>query len=479
MEFEPVIGLEVHAELLTKSKMFCGCPTKFGAPPNTQTCPVCLGFPGVLPVVNKKAIEYVLKVAIALNCRINRHTIFERKNYYYPDLPKAYQISQKRLPLGYDGWLEIEVDGEIRHIGIADVHIEEDTGKLIHGEEGGFEFSLIDYNRSGIPLVEIVTKPEIRSLKELEEFMVALRQLLLYLEVSDCKMEQGSLRFEASVSLRPKGSSELGTRVEIKNLNSFKAVLGAVEAEIKRQQQLLMRGEKIQQQTMLWNEKLRITEPMRTKETAHDYRYFPEPDIPPIVITDEWLENVGKNLPEFPKQRMQRFVEQYGLPIQDAKLLTASKASADFFERCVSMLQQPKTVANWMLTEIQSLLHDDQIGWEDCPLKPEQLAGMLKLLNDGVISGRIAKSVLEEMYRTGKDAQTIVNEMGLVQITDEAQLRPIVDRVIAENPDAVEKFRKGDEKVLGFFVGQVMRATKGRANPQIVNKLVRELLKGR
>lgn len=476
MDFEPVIGLEVHAELLTESKMFCSCPTKFGSPPNTQTCPVCLGFPGVLPTVNKKAIEYTLKVAVALNCQINRHTIFERKNYYYPDLPKAYQISQKRLPIGHDGYLEIEVDGEIRRIGIADVHIEEDTGKLIHGEEGGFEFSLIDYNRSGIPLVEIVTKPEIRSLKELEEFMVTLRQLLLYLEVSDCKMERGSLRFEASVSLRPVGSEELGTRVEIKNLNSFKAVLGAVEAEIRRQQQLLIRGEKIQQQTMLWNEKLRITEPMRTKETAHDYRYFPEPDIPPIVITDEWLENVRKQLPEFPRQRMQRFVEQYGLPIKDAKLLTSSKASADFFEKCVSMFQQPKIVANWMLTEIQSLLHDDQIGWEECPLKPEQLAGMLKLLNDGVISGRIAKSVLEQMYRTGKDAQTIVNEMGLVQITDEAQLRPIVERIIAENPDAAEKFRKGDEKVIGFFVGQVMRATKGRANPQIVNKLIRELL---
>lgn len=476
MEYEPVIGLEVHAELSTESKIFCGCPTKFGAPPNTQTCPVCLGFPGVLPVVNQKVVEYVLKVALALNCQINRYTIFERKNYYYPDLPKAYQISQKRLPLGHDGWLEIEVDGEKKVIGIADVHMEEDTGKLIHGEEGGFEFSLIDYNRSGVPLVEIITKPEISSLKELEAFMVTLRQLLLYLEVSDCKMEQGSLRFEASVSLRPKGSKTLGTRVEIKNLNSFKAVIGAVEAEIKRQMQLLASGKKVEQQTMLWNEKLRITEPMRTKETAHDYRYFPEPDIPPIVIDDEWLERIRSQLPEFPRQRCQRFIDQYGLSPQDAKILTASKKCADFFERCVSIFPQPKTVANWMLTEVQRLLHDDQIGWEECPLNPEQLAGMLKLIEDGTISGRIAKSVLEEMYRTGKSAEEIVKEKGLAQITDEGQIMPIIERVVAENMDAVAKFKKGDEKVIGFLVGQVMKATKGRANPQLVNRLIREFL---
>lgn len=477
MEFEPVIGLEVHAELSTESKMFCGCPTKFGAPPNTQTCPVCLGFPGVLPTVNRKAIEYVLKVAVALNCQINQYTIFERKNYYYPDLPKAYQISQKRLPLGHNGWLEIEINGQTKRIGIADVHVEEDTGRLVHGEESGFEFSLIDYNRSGVPLVEVVTKPEISSLEELEAFMITLRQLLLYLEVSDCRMEQGSLRFEASVSLRPKGSKIFGTRVEIKNLNSFKAVLGAVEAEIKRQEQLLMRGEKIQQQTMLWNERLRITEPMRTKEAAHDYRYFPEPDIPPIVIDSEWIKRIRNQLPEFPGQRCQRFIEQYGLTRKDSKLLTDSRACADFFEKCVSIFPQPKTIANWMLTEVQSLLHDDQIGWEDCPLKPEQLAGMLKLIEEGIISGKIAKSVLEQMYRTGKDARTIVNELGLVQITDESQLRQIVEKVIAENPDAAEKLRKGDERVVSFLVGQVMRETKGRANPQIVNRLIRELAK--
>ncbi|HID08448.1 MAG TPA: Asp-tRNA(Asn)/Glu-tRNA(Gln) amidotransferase subunit GatB, partial [Armatimonadetes bacterium] len=301
-----------------------------------------MGFPGVLPVVNERVVEYALKVALALNCELNRHTIFERKNYYYPDLPKAYQISQKRLPIGHDGWLEIEVNGELHRVGIADVHMEEDTGKSIHGEEGGFEYSLIDYNRCGVPLVEIITKPEMHSLEELEAFMVSLRQLLLYLEVSDCKMEQGSLRFEASVSLRPKGSDKLGTRVEIKNLNSFRAVLGAVEAEIRRQQGILRDGGQVQQQTMLWNERTRTTEPMRTKETAHDYRYFPEPDLPPIVIDDAWLERVRAMLPEFPRERRRRFVEQYGLPEYDARLLTASKAAADFFEECTASFSKPK-----------------------------------------------------------------------------------------------------------------------------------------
>jgi len=476
-EFEPVIGLEIHAELATKSKVFCACPVTYDAPPNTATCPVCLGFPGVLPVVNEKAVEAVLKVALALNCHINRLTKFDRKNYYYPDLPKGYQISQKYLPIGYDGWLDIEVNGKIKRVRIADVHLEEDTAKSIHGEEAGDPTAtLIDFNRSGVPLCEIVTYPDMNSLEELEAFMVSLRQLLLYLRVSECRMERGQLRFEASVSLRPKGSLQLSTRVEIKNLNSFRAVLGAVEAEIRRQREILASGGKVEQQTMLWNESLKITEPMRTKETAHDYRYFPEPDLVPIVVDEAWLNRLKAELPEMPRERQARFVREYGLGDYESRWLTETPITADYFETATRVCVDPKGVANWMMSDLQGLLNDAGKSWEDCPVPPEHLGEMVKLMRDGVISVRIAKEVLKEMFATGKPPHQIVEERGLVQITDETELRRIVEEIVAANPKAVQEFLEGNEKVLGFFVGQVMRATKGKANPQLTNKLVREAL---
>lgn len=472
------IGCEIHVELSSlRSKLFCQCPITYGAPPNTATCPVCLGFPGVLPVVNEKAIEAILKVALALNCKINTLTKFDRKNYYYPDLPKGYQISQKYLPIGYDGWLEIDVNGKRKKVRIADVHLEEDTAKSIHGEEAGDPMAtLIDFNRSGVPLCEIVTYPDMNSLEELEAFMVSLRQLLLYLGVSECRMERGQLRFEASVSLRPKGSEQLGTRVEIKNLNSFRAVLGAVEAEIKRQREILLSGGKVVQQTMLWNEALKITEPMRTKETAHDYRYFPEPDLVPIVVDEEWLNRLKVEMPELPKQRFERFMSEYELSEYEARLLTATPVTADYFEAATKVCSDPKAVANWMLGDLQGLLNDAGKGWDECPISPQHLGEMVKLMQEGVISVRIAKELLKEMFTSQKSPKQIVEERGLVQITDEAELRRIVEEIVAANPKAVQEFLSGNEKVLGFFVGQVMRATKGKANPQLANKLVREVL---
>ena len=472
------IGCEIHVELSTlRSKLFCSCPITYGAPPNTATCPVCLGFPGVLPVVSERAVEAVLKVALALNCKINRNTQFDRKNYYYPDLPKGYQISQKYLPIGYDGWLEIDVDGRTKKVRIADVHLEEDTAKSIHGEEAGDPMSsLIDFNRSGVPLCEIVTYPDMNSLDELEAFMVSLRQLLLYLGVSECRMERGQLRFEASVSLRPKDSEQLGTRVEIKNLNSFRAVLGAVEAEIRRQREILKSGGKVQQQTMLWNETLKITEPMRTKETAHDYRYFPEPDLVPIVVSEEWLNRLRAEMPELPRQRFERFISDYELSENEARLLTATPTISDYFEVATKSCGDPKAIVNWMLSDLQGLLNDAGKSWDECPVRPEHLGEMVTLMKNGTISVRIAKEVLKEMFATGKSARQIVEERGLVQITDEEALKQIVEEIIAANPKAVQEFLSGNEKVLGFFVGQVMKATKGKANPQLANRLVREVL---
>ncbi|MCS7192258.1 MAG: Asp-tRNA(Asn)/Glu-tRNA(Gln) amidotransferase subunit GatB [Armatimonadetes bacterium] len=477
-EFWADIGCEIHAELSSlNSKLFCCCPITYGAPPNTATCPVCLGFPGVLPVVNEKAVEAVLKVALALNCKINPVTKFDRKNYYYPDLPKGYQISQKYLPIGYDGWLEIYVNGKAKRIRIADVHLEEDTAKSIHGEEAGDPTAtLIDFNRSGVPLCEIVTYPDMNSLEELEAFMVSLRQLLLYLGVSECRMERGQLRFEASVSLRPKGSEKLGTRVEIKNLNSFRAVLGAVEAEIKRQKEILISGGEIVQQTMLWNEALKITEPMRTKETAHDYRYFPEPDLVPIVFSEFWLNSLKAEMPELPRQKFERFMREYGLSDYEAGFLVAIPVTADYFERATKVCKDPKAVANWMLSDLQGLLKEAGKSWEECPILPQNLGEMVKLMQDEIISVRIAKEILKEMFVSGKSPKQIVEERGLVQITDENELKQIIEEIVAANPKAVREFLSGNEKVLGFFVGQVMKATKGKANPQLANKLVKEML---
>ncbi len=480
MPFQPVIGLEVHAELKTRSKVFCSCPVVWGAPPNTVTCPICMGFPGVLPVLNRKALELVLKTAVALNCQINRHTIFERKNYYYPDLPKGYQISQKRIAIGYGGWLEIPANGQRKRIRIHDVHLEEDTGKSVHGLEAGDPTaSLIDYNRSGVPLCEVITEPDINSIEELEQFMIGLRQLLLFLEVSECRMERGQLRFEASVSVKEFDSDLLGTRVEIKNLNSFRAVLGAVASEIERQKSLLSQGLPVRQETMLWNEVTRRTEPMRTKETAHDYRYFPEPDLVPVVISEEWLDEIRKSLPERAEQKAQRFVTDYRLSVREAELLTASPAVATYFEEVVAHFPEPRAVANWMLGDLQGLMNDAQKDWDDCPIPPAHLAGLLRLLSEETISIRIAKELLKEMFATGREPERIVEQKEWLQIADENRLRHVVETVVQEHPGAVADYLSGKDKLIGFFVGQVMKATGGKANPQLTNRLVREVLESR
>jgi aspartyl-tRNA(Asn)/glutamyl-tRNA(Gln) amidotransferase subunit B len=476
MEFEPVIGMELHAELSTKSKIFCGCSAEPLAEPNTQVCPVCLGFPGVLPVLNTQVVEFALRAAVAMNCEITTPNVFERKNYFYPDLPKAYQITQRMLPIGHRGWVEIEVNGETKRVGLQDVHMEEDTGKSFHGEAaGGLDVSLIDFNRSGVPLLEIISQPDLRSVEEAEAYMNTMRQVLLYLGISECRMEAGQLRFEASVSLRPKGEEKFGTRVEIKNLNSFRAVTESLKAEIRRQTELLRKGEEVVQQTMLWNEARGITEPMRSKEHAHDYRYFPEPDLVPLVIDAAWIERVKAALPELPHARKQRFVEQYGLPEYDARVLTASKATADFFEICVKEHDNPKTVSNWMMGDFAALLNETGQDIAESKVTPSHLVEMLKLIDAGTVTGRMAKEIFEEMFRTGRKAADVAQEKGGA-ISDEAELSTAIDKVIANNPKAVEDIRAGKDKAYGFLSGQVMKETKGRANPQLVNKLLREKL---
>ncbi|TCO67693.1 Asp-tRNA(Asn)/Glu-tRNA(Gln) amidotransferase subunit GatB [Caldanaerobacter subterraneus] len=473
MKYEAVIGLEVHAELLTDSKIFCGCSTKFGSEPNTQVCPVCLGLPGTLPVLNKKVVEYAVRAGLALNCTIANFSKMDRKNYFYPDLPKAYQISQYDLPLCSNGYIEIEVEGGTKRIGIKRIHIEEDAGKLLHE---GTDGSLVDYNRAGVPLIEIVSEPDISTPEEAYQYLVKLKSILEYTEVSDCKMQEGSLRVDTNVSVRPVGTTDLGTKIELKNLNSFKAVQKALEYEIKRQIKVLEEGGTIVQETRRWNEAKGITEPMRTKEEAHDYRYFPEPDLVPIIVTEEWKEEIRKTLPEMPDAKRERFITQYGLPEYDAKVITSSKKMADFFEKCASNYHSPKIVSNWLMGEFARLLNDTGREIDEVPITPDMLIELLKLVDDNVISGSIAKTVFEEMFFTGKNPQIIVEEKGLRQIADEGELRRIVRKVIEENPKSVEDYKKGKEKALGFLVGQVMKETKGKANPQLTNQLLREEL---
>lgn len=473
MKYEAVIGLEVHAELLTDSKIFCGCSTKFGSEPNTQVCPVCLGLPGTLPVLNKKVVEYAVRAGLALNCTIANFSKMDRKNYFYPDLPKAYQISQYDLPLCSNGYIEIEVEGGTKRIGIKRIHIEEDAGKLLHE---GTDGSLVDYNRAGVPLIEIVSEPDISTPEEAYQYLVKLKSILEYTEVSDCKMQEGSLRVDTNVSVRPVGTTDLGTKIELKNLNSFKAVQKALEYEIKRQVKVLEEGGTIVQETRRWNEAKGITEPMRTKEEAHDYRYFPEPDLVPIIVTEEWKEEIRKTLPEMPDAKRERFITQYGLPEYDAKVITSSKKMADFFEKCASNYHSPKTISNWLMGEFARLLNETGKEIDEVPITPDMLIELLKLVDDNVISGSIAKTVFEEMFFTGKNPQIIVEEKGLRQIADEDELRRIVRKVIEENPKSVEDYKKGKEKALGFLVGQVMKETKGKANPQLTNQLLREEL---
>jgi len=474
MKYEAVIGLEVHAQMLTDTKIFCGCSTKFGSEPNTQTCPVCIGMPGVLPVLNRKALEFAVKTGIATNCTVSVYSRFARKNYFYPDLPKGYQISQYELPICEHGSLEIIVDGNTKKIGITRIHMEEDAGKNIH--EGVGSFSFVDLNRAGVPLMEIVSEPEIRSPREAVEYMKKLRTILMYLGVCDGNMEQGSLRCDANISVRPVGQKEFGTRAEVKNINSFRFVEKALDYEIKRQIKVLDDGGKIIQETRLWDSSRGITESMRGKEEAHDYRYFPEPDLVPIRVHQEWIDGIKTSLPELPDIKRDRFVSGYGLPESDADLLVSEKPLADWFEGSVNLGGQPKSVANWMMGDLMKLLNEESRPIEDCPLKPEQLVEMLKLIDKGTISGKIAKTVFEEMYKTGKNAEVIVREKGLVQISDTGAIEQAVDDVIAKNPAEVERYKAGEEKLTGFFVGQVMKITKGKANPQIVNELLRKKL---
>ncbi|MCD6406942.1 Asp-tRNA(Asn)/Glu-tRNA(Gln) amidotransferase subunit GatB [Candidatus Aerophobetes bacterium] len=468
------IGLEVHVELSTQSKLFCGCKTKFGAPPNTQTCPVCLGLPGVLPVINKKAVDFAIITALALNSQINKNCRFARKNYYYPDLPKNYQISQYEEPLATGGWVEININGKVKKIGIQRIHLEEDAGKLIHGEtEKDKDSSFVDYNRAGIPLIEIVSKPEISSPEEAHEYLVNLRRILRYLGVSDCNMEEGSLRCDANISL---GKDEkMGTKTELKNMNSFKEIREGLKAEIKRQAELLAKGEKIVQETRYWDPKKKKTFSMRGKEEAHDYRYFPEPDLPPLLIDDNWIERLKSTLPELPQKRFKRFVRQYGLPEYDAKVLTESREIADYFEECVKFFPKPKVVSNWIMGDFMRLIKQERK--EQIKISPAATCELLSEIEKGTLSINMAKQVMEEMFKTGKGAFQIIEEKGLRQISDEKSLEEVAKEVIKENPKAVNDWKKGKSQAMKFLVGQMMRKTKGKANPQLANKLIEKKLR--
>ncbi|MCD6320022.1 MAG: Asp-tRNA(Asn)/Glu-tRNA(Gln) amidotransferase subunit GatB [Candidatus Desulfofervidaceae bacterium] len=474
MAYEAVIGLEVHAQLLTESKIFCSCSTQFGASPNTHVCPICLGMPGVLPVLNKRVVEFAMKMALATNCQINPYSVFARKNYFYPDLPKGYQISQYEHPLAEYGWVEIEVNGQKKRIGITRIHMEEDAGKLIHDPHK--PVSYVDFNRTGVPLIEIVSEPDIRSPEEAVAYLKKLRSILRYLEICDGNMEEGSFRCDANISLRPVGSEAFGVKTELKNMNSFKHVQRALAYEIERQKAILEEGGSIIQETRLWDEAKGVTRSMRGKEEAHDYRYFPDPDLVPVVVDEAWIEAVRNTLPELPDEKKERFIKEYNLPSYDAEVLTTSRELADYFESVVKACANPKMVSNWIMSELLGKLNQEKKEIGECPITPEQLGELLALIEKGTISGKIAKTVFEEMYATGKSPAQIVKEKGLVQITDEATLRKIAEKIIREHPKEVEQYRAGKEKLLGFFVGQMMKETKGKANPQLANKIFKELL---
>jgi len=475
MEWEIVIGLEAHAQLATRTKLFCGCSTQFGAEPNAQCCPVCLGLPGVLPVLNRRAFEYGLKTALALQCEIPDFVVFDRKNYYYPDLPKNYQISQNYRNLGTNGRLVLPLNGG-RVVRIHNVHLEEDAGKLIHPEGRDLGYSLVDLNRSGVPLVEIVTEPDLRSVAEAEVYMNTLAAILQYLGVSECKMQEGSLRLEASISLRERGSDKLGNRVEIKNLNSFKAVLKSLEYEIGRQRRLLEKGQPVSRETRLWNEERGTTEPMRSKELAHDYRYFPEPDLRPVTIPRQWLDEIRSSLPELPHIRKSRFVEDYALPEYDAAILTADRHVADFFEECVRAGSEPKAVSNWVLTEVLRYLNEKKLTIREIKLRPSDLVELIGLVKNGKVTHQAAKAIFDTVLQTGKHPAEVVEQEGLSQISDEEPLRKLCTEVVRKHPKAVEDFKKGKKASFAFLMGQVMRETRGKANPQLVQKILVELL---
>ncbi|UZJ78670.1 Asp-tRNA(Asn)/Glu-tRNA(Gln) amidotransferase subunit GatB [Fictibacillus sp. KU28468] len=475
-KFETVIGLEVHVELKTNSKIFCGCSTDFGAPSNSHTCPVCLGHPGVLPVLNKQAVDFSMRAAMALNCQINREQHFDRKNYFYPDNPKAYQISQLDKPIGEHGWIEIEVNGEKKKIGITRLHLEEDAGKLTHAADGS---SLVDLNRQGTPLMEIVSEPDIRTPEEAYAYLEKLKAIIQYTGVSDCKMEEGSLRCDANISIRPVGQKEFGTKTELKNLNSFAFVQKGLEYEEKRQEEEILGGGEILQETRRFDEKSNKTILMRVKEGSDDYRYFPDPDLVSLSVSEEWIERVRAEIPELPDARKARYVSEFGLPAYDAGVLTASIKMADFFEEGMREKADPKLLSNWLMGEVSAFLNTESKEIGETPLTPGNLAKMIKLIEDGTISSKIAKKVFKEMIENGGDPQTIVKEKGLVQISDEGAIREFVVAVLDRNPQSIEDFKNGKDKAIGFLVGQVMKETKGKANPPLVNKLIAEELKNR
>jgi len=478
-KYEAVIGLEVHVQLLTKSKIFCSCSTHFGDPPNSNVCPVCLGLPGALPVLNREAVTMAIKAAMALNCAINARSRFARKNYFYPDLPKGYQISQYDEPLSQDGWIEIEVNGSRKRVGITRVHLEEDAGKSLHeGFPDSDVNSYIDLNRSGVPLAEIVSEPDLRTPEEAYDYLTRLKTLMLYLEVSNCNMEEGSLRCDANVSVRLAGASAFGTKTEVKNLNSFRFLQKALEHEIERQIEIVESGGTIPQETRLWDSREQRTYGMRSKEFAHDYRYFPEPDLLPMVITEEWKEDVRGSLPELPEARRQRFLRDYSLTDYDAGQLTSSKALADYYEAAAKACGEPKLAANWVLSELLYLLKEANKEITESPISAQGLAELLSVISKGSVSGKMGKDILVEMFTSRKTASQIIAEQSLAQIQDADKIADVARQIIAANPKQTEQYRKGKTATLGWFVGQVMKATRGQANPQLVQEVLKKELAG-
>ena len=477
MSYEAVIGVEVHAQLLTRSKMFCGCGTVFGLPANTQTCPICLGLPGALPVINRQAVDLAIRAGLALNCTIRPLNRFARKNYFYPDLPKGYQISQYEAPICENGWIDLHLGAEPGRIRIRRAHLEEDAGKNLH-EGTGQGMSQVDLNRAGTPLLEIVTEPDLHSPDEVVAYLKTLRDVLVYLEVCDGNMEEGSLRCEPNLSLRPIGQRTLGTKVELKNINSFKFVKEALEYEVARQTKVLKEGGTVHQETRLWDVERGVTAVMRSKEEAHDYRYFSDPDLVPLTLSQERLEKTRKALPELPATRTKRFAAEYGLPEYDAGVLTASRPLADYFEACVKLFDQPKTVSNWVMGELLRELNNFDTAVSDSPVSPERLVSLLKLVDDGTVSLKVAREIFPELYASNKTPEQIVHERGLTQVSDEGVLEKMIDDVVAKNQTQVVQYRSGKEQVLGFFVGQVMKASGGKANPGKVNELLKRKLTG-
>ena len=474
MEFETIIGLEVHAQMLTNTKIFCNCSTKFGGAPNSHTCPVCLGMPGVLPVLNKKVVEYAMMMALATNCTINPSNSFARKNYFYPDLPKGYQISQYAYPLAEHGYVWVETAGNQKKIGITRIHMEEDAGKLIHDENN--PSSYVDLNRTGVPLIEIVGEPDIRSPEEAAEYLKRLHEILVYLEICDGNMEEGSFRCDANVSIRPVGQKEYGTRTELKNMNSFRNVQRALEYEVKRQQYLVENGQPIIQETRLWDDAQGATNSMRSKEEAHDYRYFPDPDLVKVIVDDEWIARIRESLPELPTAKRERFIKEYQIPAYDAGVLTADKALALYYEDVVRLCGKPKQASNWVMGDVLRFLNEEKRDIRRCPITAKSLADMINLIEEGTISGKMAKDIIGDMYQTGRPPQDIIREKGLVQITDESELAKTIAAIIDAHPGQLADYRGGKEKLFGFFVGQVMKATQGKANPQLVNSLLKKML---